>query len=233
MTFSDETGRRWSLRLTVRTLGRIRRVCGQDLGQVLWSESNSILTDLEGYARLMWAIVRPQAQRADLSEQEFAERLTSLVMARSAVALEAAVIEFMPESRDADEETERQIPDLERLSWELAGAVGIDPRPYTMRQLVQMVRGRERLTWNQFAAVVFGNHKTMTGEPNGLSLRGLFPRWLFDDPDSLTKLTPEEEKARSDAAFDLLGKALREHQERRQRRAASPKENKGNEANDG
>ena len=58
--------------------------------------------------------------------------------------------------------------DIYQYIWQLAGIVGLDPRPLTLRQLLYMVEGKRANDWQMVSAVmalIFNCHKSNETKP--------------------------------------------------------------------
>lgn len=187
--FKDASGRVWDATLTVATLPVLRDFYGLELGRLIESEDAFL-----GLARLtpeqlvgvMWELCEPwrEGETPESWAAGFDPKTGSPDAAAEALAL--AVIEFLPTRNDlpgADEQTgtatdrRPREPDLERDCWELAGVVGIDPRPFTMRQLSRMAVGRRRDLWDHTASVMATTLRTAGGEVK--DTQALNPYWLL------------------------------------------------------
>lgn len=164
VTFADRTGREWTVALSVGHLADLRAVGFLIDDYVRSGDGPDKLLELPPrvLGSALWVLCGPQAVAAGVSPQTFGAELANDVSA-AAEALAAAVVEFMPTFQDyfglAIESVEGLTPedlglDLERECWEMAGVVGIDPRPFTYRQLFRMHKGRSRLLWDQTAAAM-------------------------------------------------------------------------------
>jgi hypothetical protein len=54
--------------------------------------------------------------------------------------------------------------DLERLGYELGGTCGVDPRPFTLRELLWMSKGRGALAWGTTASIVRASILAISGK---------------------------------------------------------------------
>ena len=63
-----------------------------------------------------------------------------------------------------------------QICYELAGVVGIDPRPFTLRKMVWMSDGRERSEWNRTALLVVKIHNAhISKESDAIEFHDVHP----------------------------------------------------------
>jgi len=145
MRFTDLKGRVWRVNLDVAAAMDLRRVLGVDLlgnGWAAW------LTEPENCVNAAYVICRAEADRLGVSDRKFGRLVRGPVLPDLAEAVVEAVLEFLPEGGEApipipgEDPKERKMPSAtwENL-FEAAGALGVDPRGFTVRQLMWMVKG--------------------------------------------------------------------------------------------
>ena len=98
--------------------------------------------------------------------------------------------------------TETRGADVERIVIELAGVVGVDPGPLTLRQLMQMADARRRHDWNIASSVM-----ALTAEINRDRRRRRKP-FKPDDFNPYTAAKPVPAQATVEQVATLLGAAF-------------------------
>lgn len=108
-TFKDREGKQWTVEVTHGHVKPLRDECGLDLQDVLKEgEANPLAGllvkmygDPEQFGRLMWVICGRDAERANISPEDFAYRFNGQVMEDAATAVYEAVFEYFPPLRKA------------------------------------------------------------------------------------------------------------------------------------
>jgi hypothetical protein len=96
-TFTDAAGREWRLVLNLGMARRIRDELGVDFGQ--WSAGTPWLkmaTDPFLFGAVLYSMCESQAQRMDVTPEEFGEAITGEVAEAARQALDEAVVLFSP-----------------------------------------------------------------------------------------------------------------------------------------
>lgn len=143
MHFRDKDRRVWRLALTLGDVTRIReltgvRVLARDAAETMGGKFGAVL----------WLLVEEQAQRVGVSRGSFLEAFQGDTT-EATTAYFAALSAFLSPAPEKPAEAPAPgdsptvpDPDLEAYAYELAGSVGVDPRPLTLRQLKWMAAGR-------------------------------------------------------------------------------------------
>lgn len=192
--FVDRHGRTWEVGLTVGDLPAVRRAAGADLGALLWGDGPPLWGDPDLLAAVLLAVVRP----AGVTAEDFLDGLDGPAAGRAAEALAAAIDEFLPLPSDVPDSGGRAAPDagppdLEKRADELAGIVGIDPRPHTLRRLYRMAIERQRQAWQHTATVVAWTVGALNGKPPKLT--DVAPPGLWPPPPPPKVMTEAEQAA--------------------------------------
>lgn len=99
--FVDSVGRRWSLRITVGVIRRVRDALGIDLANIL--SDPEILTQLGRDVVLLVdtlaVVCRPQMDEQGITEEQFAEGLLGDALEQATDALLRGIAEFFPEKK--------------------------------------------------------------------------------------------------------------------------------------
>ena len=101
-SFSDTTGRRWSLDITVQAIRRIRGLTGVDLldaangGDVL----ERLSTDPVLLVDVLYAACKPQADAAGITDEAFGEAMAGDAIEHATAALLDDLVDFSPNQRD-------------------------------------------------------------------------------------------------------------------------------------
>ena len=83
--------------------------------------------------------------------------------------------------------------DVEKLVYELAGHVGVDPRRLTLRRLMWMAEARSRGRWDHTAHMLAMLANTRFGAKESLSPRQFHP--FYARAEQAEKLSPKESVA--------------------------------------
>jgi hypothetical protein len=95
--FKDKEGKEWSIDITAGHLKPLREDFGIDLRDVLKPEDNSLaeaLGDPEKLGQILWVFCGPQAEKANITPEDFAFRLDGEAVERAGEALFKAVWAF-------------------------------------------------------------------------------------------------------------------------------------------
>lgn len=96
-TFTDATGRQWSMVITVDTVRRVRSLAAVDLMQVV---KGKLLEDLAGdpvlLVDVLFAICKPQADHQQVRPEDFAQGLVGDAIDAASLALVKAIADFFP-----------------------------------------------------------------------------------------------------------------------------------------
>ncbi len=107
-TFSDNTGRSWTISVTVGTIKRVRALCGVDLANIITLEpgKNPQVDLLERLAAdpvllvdVLYAVCKPEADTKNVSDEEFGRSMAGDAIELATVALLDEVIDFFPEAK--------------------------------------------------------------------------------------------------------------------------------------
>lgn len=107
--FKDSQGKEWLVEVTHGHVRPLREECGFDLRDALKEGEGNPLAGLlvrmyadpEQFGKLMWVLCGREAERANLTPEEFAYRFTGEVMEGAAAAVYQAVFEYFPPLRKA------------------------------------------------------------------------------------------------------------------------------------
>ena len=105
-SFIDSQDRTWILSVTVNTIRRVRDLVGVDLMTLITGDAKGQPEQLEKLAAdpvllvdTLYAIIKPQADEAGVSDQQFGESLDGDVLDCAITALLEATIDFFPKGR--------------------------------------------------------------------------------------------------------------------------------------
>ena len=141
---------------------------------------------------VIYCVCKPQADAEKISDVDFAQAMAGDSIAHAKTALVEELVNISPDPRDrenlgkaiekfnadgrsgagSDQDPVGQ-PDAEsrdrggaerrwRIVWELAGIVGVDPGPLTLRELVWLAEARQREAWShtsQILAMLYNSHR--------------------------------------------------------------------------
>lgn len=99
-TFKDSEGREWAIAINVATARRVKDLAGVDL---LSASDGKLLHELADdpmlLANVLWAIVQPQAQSRNVSDEQFGEALSGESIDKATTALLQELVDFFPAHR--------------------------------------------------------------------------------------------------------------------------------------
>ena len=128
--FKDRLDRNWDLTLTISDVRRVAAETDVDLkdagnGQLI----NELAADPVKFADVLFAIVKPQAEKANVDEQTFGEGLAGDAIDNATTAFLDALVNFFPKGqRDLLEIILKKSRDLRTKAVELAKTKAADPR---------------------------------------------------------------------------------------------------------
>lgn len=163
MMFRDKKGRLWSLALDIGAVMRVRDLCGLDMLDWDTPWGGHIIADKSLAADVVYAIAEPQVKERSMDDRQFGKMLRRQGALNSAMAAMADAWQaFLPEPAEGGAELEEG--DGEPFGWQrlfqCAGFVGVDPRPFTLRELLAMTNGRyefaSRIAWEPGSLIAAG-----------------------------------------------------------------------------
>ena len=106
-SFTDNTGRTWTLAVTVGTIKRVRALCDVDLANIINIDGTTPKVDLlERLGRdpvllvdVLCAAVKPEADAKGVTDQEFGQAMAGDAIEMATTALLDEVIDFFPETK--------------------------------------------------------------------------------------------------------------------------------------
>lgn len=107
-TFTDNTGRTWTLSVTVGTIKRVRALCGVDLASIITMESGKtpnvgllerLAADPVLLVDVLFAVCKPEADAKGITDEEFGRAMAGDAIELAATALLDEIIDFFPEAK--------------------------------------------------------------------------------------------------------------------------------------
>lgn len=107
-TFNDNTGRSWTLSVTVGTIKRVRALCGVDLANIITLEAGKqpkvdllerLASDPVLLVDVLYAVCKPEADTRNISDEEFGRAMAGDAIEFATAALLDEVIDFFPEAK--------------------------------------------------------------------------------------------------------------------------------------
>ena len=165
-TFKDCEGRTWSVTLNVLQMKRIRANLGVDLVNVIALDSGGkvkvdlvdrIANDPCLLVDILWVCVEEEAKAAGVTDEQFGRSLAGDAIEDATRAFLDELVDFFPGAKrlflkKAVELSRRR--GVDALVCEFAGILGVNPDPFTLRELVWMVEGRGKFEWSQTASLM-------------------------------------------------------------------------------
>lgn len=102
-SFTDEQGRRWIVKITVATLKRVKELTDADLASVVEGELLGRLSaDPVLLCDVLYAVCKPQAEREQVTDEQFGEALAGDALGAATEALLGAIVDFFPDRTRRD-----------------------------------------------------------------------------------------------------------------------------------
>ena len=107
-SFTDNTGRTWTLAVNVGTIKRVRALCNVDLANIITMEpgQNPRVDLLERLANdpvllvdVLYAVCKPEADSKSISDEDFGRAMGGDAIELATSALLDEVIDFFPEAK--------------------------------------------------------------------------------------------------------------------------------------
>ncbi len=106
-TFTDNTGRTWTLLVNVATIKRVRALCGVDLNSIIEVEDGKpttkllerLSTDPVLLVDVLYAVCRPECEQKGVSDEDFGAAMAGDAIEQATSALLDEVIDFFPEAK--------------------------------------------------------------------------------------------------------------------------------------
>ncbi len=107
-TFSDNSGRIWTVVVTVATLKRVRALCEIDLYSIVEvDEKNNLKTDLLDrlssdpvlLVDVLYAVCKPEADKLGVTDEQFGESMAGDAIAKASEALLDEIVDFFPDPK--------------------------------------------------------------------------------------------------------------------------------------
>ena len=103
-TFTDNTGRTWTLSVTVGTIKRVRALCGVDLANIIGKTPNvglleRLASDPVLLVDVLFAVCKPEADAKGITDEEFGRAMAGDAIELAATALLDEIIDFFPEAK--------------------------------------------------------------------------------------------------------------------------------------
>jgi len=120
--FIDTKGRKWTLDVTVAAIKRVRSLAGVDLLAILdKGEIPSILLDPIRLVDVLFALVKPQADSLNISDEQFGEAMAGDCIAAAGEAFVEGLVRFSP--NPSDRAVLARVHELTRAAMDRARAV--------------------------------------------------------------------------------------------------------------
>lgn len=107
-TFTDNTGRTWTISVTVGTIKRVRALCGIDLANIISIEAGrtpdvglleQLAADPVLLVDVLYAVCKPEADTLNISDEDFGRAMAGDAIENATTALLDEVIDFFPEAK--------------------------------------------------------------------------------------------------------------------------------------
>ena len=106
-SFTDNTGRTWTLVVNVATIKRVRALCGVDLNSIVDVEdgkpSAKLLERLSGdpvlLVDVLYAVCRPECDQKGVSDEDFGAAMAGDAVEQATDALLDEIVDFFPAAK--------------------------------------------------------------------------------------------------------------------------------------
>ena len=107
-TFIDNTGKTWTLSVTVGTIKRVRALCGVDLANIITIEAGKapnvglldrLASDPVLLVDVLYAVCKPEADAQNVTDEDFGRAMAGDAIEHATTALLDEVIDFFPEAK--------------------------------------------------------------------------------------------------------------------------------------
>ena len=107
-TFTDNSGRVWTLSVNVAAMKRVRALCGVDLASIVEVDENDrpsfkLLEQLSSdpilLVDVLFAVCKPEADARNINDEDFAASILGDVITAATDALLEDIIDFFPEPK--------------------------------------------------------------------------------------------------------------------------------------
>lgn len=107
-TFTDNSGRVWTLSVNVAAMKRVRALCGVDLASIVEVDDNDkpsfkLLEQLSSdpilLVDVLYAVCKPEADARNVNDEDFAAAILGNVITAATDALLEDIIDFFPEPK--------------------------------------------------------------------------------------------------------------------------------------
>ena len=106
-SFTDNTGRTWTLVVNVATIKRVRALCGVDLNSIVEVEdgkpSAKLLERLSGdpvlLVDVLYAVCRPECEQKSVSDEDFGAAMAGDAVEQATDALLDEIVDFFPAAK--------------------------------------------------------------------------------------------------------------------------------------
>ena len=106
-SFTDNTGRTWTLVVNVATIQRVRALCGVDLNSIVEVEdgkpSAKLLERLSGdpvlLVDVLYAVCRPECDQKNVSDEDFGAVMAGDAVEQATDALLDEIVDFFPAAK--------------------------------------------------------------------------------------------------------------------------------------
>lgn len=107
-SFSDNTGRNWTLAVNVGTIKRVRALCGVDLANIITMEAGQnpkvdlldrLANDPVLLVDVLYAVCKEEADKNNVSDVDFGRAMAGDAIELATAALLDEIIDFFPETK--------------------------------------------------------------------------------------------------------------------------------------
>ena len=106
-SFTDNTGRTWTLVVNVATIKRVRALCGVDLNSIVEVEDGKpaakLLERLSGdpvlLVDVLYAVCRPECEQKGVSDEDFGAAMAGDAVEQATDALLDEIVDFFPAAK--------------------------------------------------------------------------------------------------------------------------------------
>lgn len=104
-SYKDLKNNTWQVEVTAATIKRVKVLVGVSLPDLVsngWVGFGQLANDVISFIEVMHAVARPQVDALGVTEEQFLEAHAGDVIQQAAFALQEAIVDFFPDSRQRE-----------------------------------------------------------------------------------------------------------------------------------
>jgi len=94
--FKDKNGKQWDCNVTVGAVKRVKNLCGFNLIPLTGEKIKTFYDDIPLFVDVVYSVIKPQADKCDITDEQFGEALDGDAIYLATSALLEGVVNFTP-----------------------------------------------------------------------------------------------------------------------------------------